>query len=97
MLPSVSNFARRDLVNGCTVSGGWTVPNTAAKSCDVNLRGILGIRNDAMSPLEIESGYTLPGQTTVARSPSRGFESGRIDDFWIASINRHVVHVLILR
>ena len=43
-----------------------TMPNAPAEGCDVNFFGILGVRNDPMSPFEIKARYARPAFASVA-------------------------------
>src|SRR2546429_6950591 len=48
-----------------------TIPNAAAESCDVNHFRVLGVGDDAMSPLEIEAWYARPMLAPVGGHPGR--------------------------
>ena len=57
---------RRDDVQWTISSIHRTMPNATAEGCDVNFFGILGIRNDPMSPFEVKARYARPAFAAVA-------------------------------
>src|ERR1043165_3163490 len=71
-------------------------PHAAAERGHVELRVVLRVKHHAMSPLEIESGNSLPGETTVGRAPHRLLEAGGIEHRGVGGVDRHVVNVLVI-
>src|SRR5215510_6546311 len=70
-----------------------SVPNTSAEGGDVNRIRIRGIRNDPMSPLEIEPGNARPVFPAIEGPPGGGLESRGIEPVRIAGIDGHVIDV----
>src|SRR5215475_5145676 len=70
-----------------------SVPNTSAEGGDVNRIRIRGIRNDPMSPLEIESGNARPVFPAIQGPPGGGLESRGIEPVRISGIDGDVIDV----
>src|SRR5947207_7027976 len=72
-----------------------TIPNAAAESCDVNHFRVLGVGDDAMSPLEIEAWYARPMLAPVGAHPGRRLKPRSMKMVRIPRIYRDVVDVAI--
>jgi hypothetical protein len=81
---------RRDFVR-------WAVPDAAAERGDVDLHRVVRVWNHAVAPLEVVAGNAPPGFAAVGGTPSRGLESGGVQQLGISRIYRHIANMLILR
>src|ERR1035438_2895856 len=75
----------------------WSVPNSAAECVDVDLRGVVGVENDAAALLEVVALDACPMNASVGRAVGGSVKAGDIERIGMVGIDGHVVDVLHLR
>src|SRR5208337_1953832 len=73
------------------------MPDSAAVCGDVDLGGIVGVKDDAVAPLEVVALDALPMGAAVGGAVGRRVKAGDVERVGMAKIDGQVVDVLRLR
>src|SRR5439155_6724929 len=75
----------------------FPVPATPTERGDEEPGRIARIDDHAVTPLEVEAGNAPPRQAAIGGPPGGGLEARSVEHTGVARVDRHVVHVLVLR
>src|SRR5438034_10626772 len=75
----------------------FPVPDTPTERGDEDPGRIARIDDHAVTPLEVEPGNSPPRQAAIGGPPGGGLEARSVEHTGVARVDRHVVHVLVLR